>query len=136
MTPKEYLQQYGTAMRRIRAISDHLAELRAIAERITPNYGGNGGSHQTGDKLGSAVAQIVDAENKVRTEIEQLFATEREIEQTINAVEDERLRMILYHRYILGEKWEQIAVSLHLDYRWLLRLHGRALIAVQNQIDH
>lgn len=137
MTPKEYLLQYRDAVRRASAAQEHLAELRAMAERITPNYGASGGgTHQTGDRLGAAVAKIVDAETKVDSEIELLIATEREIERAIDSVEDERLRNILYRRYICGDKWEVIAVALNIEYRWLLRLHGRALQEVQNKIDH
>ena len=137
MTPKEYLLQYRDAVRRATAAQDHLDELRAMAERITPNYGGSGGgTHQTGDKLGAAVAKIVEAEERLDAEITMLIATEREVERTIQSVEDERLSSILYRRYICGNKWEEIAVSLNIEYRWLLRLHGRALQEVQKKIDH
>ena len=97
-------------------LSQHLAELRAIAERS--------------NKLGATVARLVDAEAQIDGEIELLAAVEHEITRTINAVQDERLQLVLYRRYVLGEKWEQIAVNLNLDYRWVLRLHGRALAAV------
>lgn len=138
MKPKEYLQLYRDAVQRALNAQDHLDELRAIAERITPNYQNSGASSgsQSGDKLGAAVARIVDAEARVDAEIELLIATEREIEGVINSVEDSKLRNILYHRYILGNKWEKIACDLHTDYRWLLRLHGKALQAVQEKIDH
>ena len=36
-------------------------------------------------------------------------------------------REILIRRYISGQKWERIAVEIHLEYRWVLRLHGKAL---------
>ena len=137
MTPKEYLQQYRYAVRRVAAAQEHRDELREIAERITPNYASEGGgTHQSGDKLGSAVARIIDAEKRVSAEIELMIATKNDIENTINAVNDDRLKDILYSRYICGKKWEQIAVDLNIEYRWLLRLHGRALQEVKNEIDH
>lgn len=137
MTPKEYLQQYRDASRRVAAAEEHREELRAMATRITPNYSSEGGgTHQSGDKLGAAVARIIDAEAKVAAEIELMIATKKDIENTINAVNDERLKDILYSRYICGKKWEQIAVDMNIEYRWLLRLHGRALQEVKNEIDH
>ena len=136
MTAKEYLQQYRDAVRRAAASLDHLEELRAMAMRITPNYSGTGGGGQTGDRIGAAVARIVDAESRVSDELELLEATERAVIGTINSVEDKRLRGILYRRYICGRKWEVIAVDLNIEYRWLLRLHGRALQEVQKIIDH
>lgn len=138
MKPKEYLNLYRDAVRRATAAQEHLEELRAIAERITPNYQNSGAASgsQSGDKLGAAVARIIDAEARVDAEIELLIATEREIEGVINSVEDSRLSDILYRRYILGHKWERIACDLNTDYRWLLRLHGKALQEVQEKIDH
>ena len=134
---KDYLKQYRDASRRVAAAEEHREELRAMATRITPNYSSEGGgTHQSGDKLGAAVARIIDAEAKVAAEIELMIATKKDIENTINAVTDERLHNILYRRYICGNKWEQIAVDMNIEYRWLLRLHGRALQMVIDEIDH
>lgn len=132
MTPKEYLQQYRDAVRRATAAQDHLAELRAMAERITPNYSGeSGGSHQSGDKLGAAVAKIIEAEDRLDAQITLLIATEREVERTINSVKDSIMRKLLYERYINGKTWEQIAVMLNYTYRRITQLHGNALLVVE-----
>ena len=136
MTPKEYLQQYRDAVRRAAAAQDHLDELRSMATRITPNYGGEGGgTHQTGDKLGAAVARIMDAESRVSDEIEMLEATEREVIKTINGVQDGTLSKLLYERYINGKTWEQIAVQMNYSYRQITRMHGSALIAVKYVLE-
>lgn len=137
MTPKEYLQQYRDAVRRATAAQDHLDELRAIAERITPNYSAEGGgTHSSGDKLGAAVARIIEAEERLDTQITMLIATEREIERTINAVDDSIMRKLLYERYINGKTWEKIAVMLHYSYQHITHvLHPRALDAVKHLLE-
>ena len=136
MNAKEYLLQYRDAVRRATAAQDHLAELRAMAERITPNYGsGGGGTHQTGDKLGAAVARLVDAESRVSDELELLEATERDVISTIEKVTDGTLHTLLYERYINGKTWEQIAVALNYSYRQTTRMHGAALIAVKHVLE-
>lgn len=135
MTPKEYLMQYRDAARKASAALNHLEELRAMATRITPNYSGSGGSHAAGDRLGEAVARIVDAENRVSDEIELLEATEREVIATIDAVADKTLRTLLYERYINGKTWEQIAVKLNYSYRQTTRMHGAALIVVKHVLE-
>lgn len=137
MTAKEYLLQYRDAVRRVEAAQDHLNELRATAERITPNYGGSGGSGaQTGDKLGAAVAKIVDAEERLDADITMLIATEREVERTINAVDDSILRKLLYERYINGKTWEKISVMLHYSYQHITHvLHPRALDVVKHLLE-
>lgn len=107
-----------------------------MVTRITPNYGGEGGgTHQTGDKLGAAVARILDAESRVSDELEMLEATEREIVNTINDVQDGTLSTLLYERYINGKTWEQIAVLMNYTYRRVTQLHGKALNAVKDFLE-
>lgn len=133
MTPKEYLQQYEFSVRQVRAIQDHIDSLRAMAERTTPAYGASegSGSHAVSDKLGAAVAKIIDAEERLGYELELLEATEREVSKTISQVSDGTLRTLLYERYINCKKWEQIAVDMNYSFRGVTKMHGRALQAVQ-----
>lgn len=137
MTAKEYLLQYRDAVRRATAAQDHLDELRAMAERITPNYGSSGGGgHQTGDRLGAAVARLVDAESRVSDELELLEATERDVISTIGKIMDGTLHTLLYERYINGKTWEQIAVVMNYSYQHIVHyLHPKALNAVKHLIE-
>ena len=137
MTPKEYITQYRYAVMKAKAAQDHLDDLRAMAERITPKYGGDGGgTHQSSDKLGAAVARIVDAEAVVDAQISLLIATAREVQNTIEAVEDETLRVLLYERYINGKTFEAIAVQMNYSYVHIVhRLHPKALESVKDVIE-
>lgn len=137
MTAKEYLLQYRDAVRRATAAQDHLDELRAMAERITPNYGSSGGGgHQTGDRLGAAVARLVDAESRVSDELELLEATKRDVISTIGKITDGTLHTLLYERYINGKTWEQIAVVMNYSYQHIVHyLHPKALNAVKHLIE-
>ena len=137
MTSKEYLLQYRDTVRRATAAQDHLEELRAMAERITPNYGSSGGGgKQTGDKLGAAVARLVDAESRVSDELELLEATEREVIGTIGKITDGTLHTLLYERYINGKTWKQIAVVMNYSYQHIVHyLHPKALNAVKHLIE-
>lgn len=128
MTAKEYLQQYGQAIKRTHAISDHLAELRAVCERLRTEDG-----HRIA--LDAAVAQLVDTEQKVSAEIVQLCRLETEIACTIDR-QPEPYRTLLYERYINGKTWEQIAVVLNYSYVHVVhRLHPEALRAVQEYLS-
>ena len=51
----------------------------------------------------------------------------KEIEGIIRAVEDNILRTLLEYRYINGKKWEEIALMMGYDYRYILKIHGKAL---------
>lgn len=127
MTAKEYMQQYGQAMRRTRAISDHLAELRALCEQLRTEDG-----HRVA--LDAAVANLVDAERKTAAEVTQLCRIETEVSCTIDRL-PEPYRTLLFERYINGKTWEQIAVDMHYSYRGVTKMHGKALQAVKECIE-
>lgn len=138
MEPKEvkrYLMQYLAAANEAEAALEHLQEIRAMAERITPAYGsGGGGSHGT-DKLGAAVARIIEMEGRVSDRIEELEATEREISRVIQSVKDDTQRTILYERYINGLTFERIAVKMSYCWRQTIRIHGAALASAGEVIQ-
>ena len=127
MDPKEYLRQYRAAVKRAKTLSDHIADLRAIAENLRTEDG-----HRV--ELDVAIANLVDAEKKVEKEVEQLLHTETEVACAINRVSDP-YRELLYERYINGKTFEQIAVDMHYSYRQTLRIHGIALCIVKNVIE-
>lgn len=127
MTAKEYLMQYRDAMRRTQAITDHIADLRAMCEQLKTEDG-----HKI--ELDKAVAELVDAERRAAGEIGRLTDLEREIEQTINQAA-EPYRTLLYERYINGKTFEQIAVLLNYSYRQATRIHGNALNIVKDVLE-
>lgn len=113
MTAKEYLQQYRDAVRMVYATQDHLAEIRSIETRVNPDY---------------SVKCIMQAEDRLRDEIENMEATECEIISAINNVKDGTLKTILYERYINGKTWERIACEMNYTYKHLVAvLHPKAL---------
>ena len=124
---KEYLMQYTHAKRRENALSDHIAELRAMCEQLRTEDG-----HRIA--LDAAVAELVDTENKVQAEVTQLCRIEAEIDCTISRM-PEPYHTLLLERYINGKTWEQIAVALNYSYRQTTRMHGAALIAVKHVLE-
>lgn len=134
MTAKEYLNRYHELDASINSLCDELAHWRAIATRITPPDKFNGRSVTPSDKVGQAVAKIIDLENRINAEIDVLVDMRDDIRNTISAVDDARLRQVLVSRYINFKKWEEIAEIMHTDLRWIYRLHGKALQKIK--IDH
>lgn len=135
MTAKEYLSRYHHINIRINQKIDQQRQLRELATNISPSSGG-GHSSGVSDKVGMAVAKIATLEQEINAEIDELIRVKAEIERTVSAVSDERLRLILIARYINCNRWEQIAVMQNIELRWLYRLHGRALSEVSKIIDH
>lgn len=82
---------------------------------------------QARDTLQAAVATIMERKEQIVAQIGQAAALAREIEQAIESLEDDRLRLLLRYRYISGWTWERIAVEMGYAYRQVTRLHGKAL---------
>ena len=126
---KEYLLGYQRINQRVNCLLLEQQRWRELATRVSPNLsgmprGGGGGGTQ------GAISKIVDLETEINAEIDKLVGKRKKIESVICAVEDSTLRTLLEYRYINGKKWEEIALMMGYDYRWALRLHGRALSAV------
>lgn len=127
MNTKEYLMQYRDAMRRSKAITDHLNELRVMCEQLRTEDG-----HRV--ELGAAVAELVDTERRTKAEINRLTRLGEEIKCAIGRIQ-EPYRTILYERYINGKTWEQIAVGMTYSFRQVTRLHGNALNLVKDVLE-
>ena len=50
-----------------------------------------------------------------------------EIEGCLSQIDDSRLKLIMEYHYIDDMIWEDVAEKMHLESRWLMRLHNRAL---------
>ncbi len=134
MTAKEYLRQYCEAENDITDKLEEISRLRALAEKTTQAFGGDRVRTSGEDRLPKIIAKIADMEADVDKEIDELQSKKEDVQKIINLVPDKKQRKVLERRYIKGEKWEQIAVNLNYDYRWVTRLHGRALITVSELI--
>jgi len=89
-------------------------------------------SSGTQDKMADMVALIADQKQDIMDRRTDAFAALNKVDDVINRVNDPVSRLILHMRYIERQKWEEIAVGIHRDYRWTLRLHGRALDEVRD----
>ena len=123
---KAYLRGYLEAGREIDRLQEELARCQSLAAKITPTISDVPGGHGE-NRLQTAVEKIAELENQIAAKIDEWRAARDKIVEVINTVEDYRLRSILLQRYVQGKTFEQIAVSMHYDYRWITRLHGRAL---------
>ncbi len=65
--------------------------------------------------------------NRYLKKIEKLERTRNEIENKISKIEDQRLRIILYEKYICGRTLEEISLILNYSKRHIERLHISAL---------
>lgn len=87
-----------------------IAELREMAESITPTYTGlPSGSGQTSDKVGNGATSIVAYTEMLNKAIWQREEQARRINEYIIGIDDAQLRLIMYLRFIKRMSWQQVA---------------------------
>ena len=85
------------------------------------------------DKLGSAVAKIVDLENEINKAIDIYVDKKERIVSQIDSVKDIMEYQVLFSRYIEHKTFEQIAEDNDYSVRQILRIHGNALVEFEKK---
>lgn len=134
MTTKQYLNQID---RINRMINNKLAEIYQLKTMVCSiSVSANGDKVQSSsdkDKLGSAVAKIVDLENEINKAID-IYADKKErIVAQIDSVKDIMEYQVLFSRYIEHKTFEQIAEDNDYSVRQILRIHGNALVEFEKK---
>lgn len=126
MTAKEYLQQAYKMDRRIRIIEAKAEKLRAALEYSPPSFSG-AGSGSSADRMPNMISLIVEYEQRavqLRTEYVEKYI---EIDKAIRSIQHPAQREVLERRYLLYQKWQQIADEMHYSVQNVYILHGKAL---------
>ena len=124
----KYLKRYIILDREISRKVEEVLRLRANLEKVTsvltPEPKGGGSIYP---KQEDYITRIVDLEADINQDIDQLLNIRKEIVTTIEAVEDDRERLLLQYRYLDGYTFEWIAGDMELSWRWIHILHSKAL---------
>ena len=123
---KRWLWRYRGSLEKEKALRADLQEQESRAVKTTAALTGMPGD-QT---LARAVESIVEAQQKLQAQINVCGAVRREVVAAIDQVQDERDHTILYRRYVLGQRFEEIAVEMNLEYRWVRRLHKKTVASL------
>ena len=122
-----WLRRYRDALRLEEELRQELEDQRSRACKTTAALTGMPGGGGDGQALPRAVESIIAAQQELQAQINLCGATRREVVAVLDQVADERDHEILRRRYLLGQRFEQIAVEMNLEYRWVRRLHKRAV---------
>lgn len=123
----KYLKQYKTNELEIIKLNEEIATISNMAFKITSSLSDMPKANSSEDKLQVAVEKLVSLQNNLADKILENINFRIHIENIIDNLAEKRLRLLMRYRYIDGLTWENIAVKLNYDYRWVLRLHGIAL---------
>lgn len=136
LNTKDFLQQIELYDNHINNKLEELERLRSLTLKITSSLKQDVVSASgSQDKLGDAVAKIVDLQNEINQSIDLYVDRKREVNRVLEQITDVDYLQVLSKRYLLYEPWEQIAMEMGYTYRHITRLHGEALQAVRKILN-
>ena len=133
---KKYLERIKWLDVLIDSKLEELEKLNSLVKRITPVMSaasGAGGGNQ--DRLGDTVAKIVDMRNEIDKATDVFIDMKREAIALLERIERPEYYQVLHKRYIQYKSLENIAVELNYSWRWVCKLHGRALQAFEKVLE-
>lgn len=122
-----WLKRYRDALRLEKELREELKDQQTRACKTTAALTGMLGGGGDGQALPRAVESIVAAQQELQAQINLCGATRREVVAALDLVVDARDHEILRRRYLLGQRWEKIAVEMNIELRWVYRRHRRAV---------
>lgn len=80
----------------------------------------------TCDITGEIAGKLVDLSDEIAKKLNAAISLRLEIEKTITSL-DAQDRVLMRLRYIEGLAWEEVAIRMNYNYRWVIKLHRRIL---------
>ena len=95
------------------------------------------GGHNEHDKIGEAVAKLIDIKESMISDIDSYVKARELIMEALNSIKNPLLFDVLYKRYVLYKKWETISDEMNYkDVRSIYKLHGKALRTFSKIYNH
>lgn len=132
MTTKEWLRRGIFLERQINALKEEREKLFALVTKSTGKIDDNKVQVSTMNGSDNLLATYADYSLEIERQIDHLIAIKREIIKTIDKVSDPTLKTLLMLRYVNIETWKQVANEMNYSKRQTLRLHKKALEAVED----
>lgn len=91
-------------------------------------YGSDGSTHERkGNTVENAYCCLADYSAEEERLLQELISVRQKAEKIISSVPDQAQREVLTRRYIIGQRWEDIAECMNYSRRRVTQLHGIAL---------
>lgn len=126
---KEYLKGVKMLDAQINARLSEKEEIEDKLKHITPTLSLDKGTGSAGtqDKMGGMVAKLVDLDRAIDADIDRFVDLKNEALALLDKMNNPTYMTILHRRYFLHHTFERIASDMGYSWRWVCKLHGRAL---------
>lgn len=123
---KEYLRGYEKAVRQMERSELRIKEIRL--NRICPSVINDGMPHASSQNDLSSYAALLEQEEKRYLKYRyQRVVKCQEIMNRMELLSNEDEKDVLIYRYIRLMKWEDICVKMGFSWKWIHKLHSKAL---------
>lgn len=129
---KAFLKQVELIDTHINNKLEELSRLKDMVYKITSTLKADvvsGSGNQ--DKLGDGVARIIDLEAEINRTVDDFVDKKKMVSAIIDQIQDPDQLQVIHKRYIEHLTWEEIACQMHMTYRNVCYIHGRALQTVE-----
>lgn len=132
MTAKQYLSRAWALDSRIDSLVETKKQQYDRLVNITVNYNADG-SQATSDP--HRFDSLVAIEGQIDEMIDRMLVTKAETLETIERLNDWKLREVLKRRYIDMQTFEQIAYNMGYGWRHVMRLHKKGLQEIERVMN-
>ena len=136
MGAKEYLRQIykldiliSNKMKTLTSLREQTVSVTATIKDV------NVMSTSRNDRLEETICKILDLEKTITDDIGKLAAVKQDVISTIDRVGDASMIDLLYKKYVHHKDWTAIADEMCFSPQNVFRLHGKALLKVQEVLD-
>lgn len=132
MNIKQWMNRARNIDKEINSLLKQKDEMRDVVLSITSSYDA---IVVSGTKEPHKFDRLVVLETEIDSMVDKLVEVKAEILKAINQLEDRRYRDVLRLRYIENMTFEAIAVETNYSYMQTCRLHGRALLKIEDVMN-
>lgn len=136
MQGKQFLSQVYHLDQKIASKKCQIANLQDAATNCTPNLTGMPHS-PSGPRspMEEAVIRLIDLKAELEDELARLLRLRVDAQRIIRQVSNPEYQLLLEKRYLCYESWEDIAVDMSWSISWTMKLHRKALRAVDAVLE-
>ena len=121
---KEYLSQAFYIDQRINSKIEMVSSLHDLAATLSDTVVSR---TRNNHKMENVIVKIIDLENEINSDIDELVDLKQKLISEIKNIKRIEYQTILEKRYLCFQSWEQIAVDMDYDLRWVYRMHIKAI---------
>lgn len=137
MKAKEYLEGIKRLDNIINSLIAEYDAIKGMTTKITASSEGDrvqaSGSQE---RMADMVCKMVDCQNNINANIDKYVNMRNNILEVLQLLDNADHIAVLYKRYFEFKKWEQIACEIGIGWRGTLKLHGRALNAMDKILNN